>query len=107
MVAGAVNVGWANGGTRAFESAARMHASAGLPAAPPETVTLWTLPSDLKVTRRVRDGVVRAEAARARRQGRAERPLDGALRRLERDAARGGSLGRVGRGAWRRRSGSR
>jgi hypothetical protein len=49
-VAGAVNVGWANGATRAFINAARMQASAGLPAAPPEMDTLPTVPSDLKVT---------------------------------------------------------
>jgi len=48
-VAEPVKVGWANGATRAFIKAARMHSSAGLPAAPPETPTLTTLPSDPKV----------------------------------------------------------
>lgn len=48
-VAVAVNVGWANGVTRAFIKAARMQPSAGLPAALPETPTLWALPSDPKV----------------------------------------------------------
>src|SRR5580704_15569830 len=48
-VAVAVNVGWANGVTRALLRAARMQPSAGFPAAPPETPTLWTEPSDLKV----------------------------------------------------------
>ena len=46
IVAGALNVGTANGCTRAFISAARMHPSAGFPAAPPVTLTLCTVPSD-------------------------------------------------------------
>ena len=46
IVAGTVYVGWAKGGTRAFMSAARMHASTGLPAAHSVMETLATLPSD-------------------------------------------------------------
>ena len=45
----AVKVGWAKGATRAFMRAVRTQPSAGLPEAPPEMPTLWTLPSDLKV----------------------------------------------------------
>ena len=46
---GAVYVASANGVTFALLSAALMQPSAGLPAAPPLTLTLWTLPADANV----------------------------------------------------------
>ena len=49
IVAGTEYVGWAKGGTRALPSAARMHVSAGLPAAQPSTTTSDTAPSDRNV----------------------------------------------------------
>jgi len=49
IVAGTEYIGWAKGGTRALPSAARMHASAGLPAAQPSTTTSDTAPSDRNV----------------------------------------------------------
>src|SRR5258708_6269491 len=43
-------MGWAHGVTCDLINAARMHASAGLPRAPPDIETVSTLPSDLNVT---------------------------------------------------------
>src|SRR5829696_4404958 len=48
MVTEAPKVGLANGWTRAFSSADRMHAAAGVPSAAPLTATLCTRPSDPK-----------------------------------------------------------
>src|SRR5688572_24424190 len=45
----AVYVASANGASLALPSAPLIHSAAGLPAAPPVTLTLWTAPPDVNV----------------------------------------------------------